>query len=177
MARRQAVIGVDIGGTRIKTVLVDPEVTEINPVYKDILPYVIKVMNIKENIAEKVRAVLTRDNVRDLYDLSILVGNRGRFDRDLIDKKLTYYDMRFDTSAFIERCNELSKRWYKDLGSLMEHVPPKDKAVELIRIEASNKAEACETVLEAKDWDVTLGYPEVMSQLPDVRISVVEIEE
>lgn len=128
--------------SRREDVLLDSDVKEINPVYKDVLPYVIKVMDKNEIAAEKIRAILTRDNVKDLYDLSALIANNVGLNRDLIDKKLAYYDMRFDTSVFIERCKELSKRWYKDLGSLMEHVPSKNEALELILSDAKkmNKA-------------------------------------
>ena len=118
--------------SRREDVFIDPNVKEINPPYRDVLPYVIKVMDKNEIVAEKVRAILTREKVRDLYDLSKLIENNVEFDRDLIDRKLKYYDMRFDTSEFIERCRELSKRWYKDLRSLMENVPPKNEALEVI---------------------------------------------
>lgn len=118
--------------SRREKVLRKPDVEEINPVYKDVLPYVIKVMDKKEIVAEKVRAVLTRDKVRDVYDLSRLLEHNVRFDRTLIDKKLEFYGMKFDIVEFIERCKDLSQRWYRDLESLMEKPPSKDKSLEMI---------------------------------------------
>jgi hypothetical protein len=38
----------------------------------------------------------------------------------------------FDSSEFINRCEELSKRWYADLEALMEKPPSKEKALEMI---------------------------------------------
>ena len=55
--------------SRRETVIRNPLAKEINPIYKDILPYIINVMDINEIIAEKIRAILTRDKVRDVYDL------------------------------------------------------------------------------------------------------------
>jgi predicted nucleotidyltransferase component of viral defense system len=118
--------------SRREEVLLKPDVVELNPVYKDVLPYVIKIMDKTEIAAEKVRAVLTRDKVRDVYDLFRLLENNVRFDKTLIEKKLEYYDMQFDKFEFIERCRDLSKRWNIDLESLMEKPPSKEKSLELI---------------------------------------------
>ncbi|MEF8848949.1 MAG: nucleotidyl transferase AbiEii/AbiGii toxin family protein, partial [Candidatus Thermoplasmatota archaeon] len=118
--------------SRREEVLLKPDVVELNPVYKDVLPYVIKIMDKTEIAAEKVRAVLTRDKVRDVYDLFRLLENNVRFDKTLIEKKLEYYDMQFDKFEFIERCRDLSERWNIDLESLMEKPPSKEKSLELI---------------------------------------------
>ena len=121
--------------SRREKILLKSNVKEIDPPYRDILPYIIKVMDKQEIVAEKIRAIFTRDKVRDLYDLSKLIEHHAGFKKGLIDKKLAYYEMRFDPSEFIKRCDELSKRWYKDLGSLMEHVPSRDNALEMIQLE------------------------------------------
>lgn len=126
--------------SRREKVLLRPSVEEINPIYKDIIPYIIKVMDKNEIAAEKVRAILTRDKARDLYDLYKLIENNVDFNIDLIDKKLKYYDRRFDSSAFIKRCKELSKRWDKDLGSLMKNIPSKNKALEIILSEVKTNS-------------------------------------
>ncbi len=118
--------------SRREEVLKDPSVEEIDPPYKDVLPYVINVMNKDEIAAEKVRAILTRDKVRDVYDLYKLIENHALLDKNMINKKLEYYEMKFFADEFIQRCTVLSKRWSRDLESLMKTVPDKDHALETI---------------------------------------------
>lgn len=50
----------------------------------------------------------------------------------LSKQHLSYYNIMFDSSEFINRCEELSKRWYADLEALMEKPPSKEKALEMI---------------------------------------------
>ncbi len=115
--------------SRREEVLIKPEVEEINPPYKDVLPYVVRVMDKDEIAAEKIRAVMTRDKVRDLYDLYMLIEHGASLDRDLIKKKLKFYDITPDPSDVADRCEELAERWDKDLSSLMETVPSKENAL------------------------------------------------
>ena len=46
-----------------------PKVTQIDSQYRDVLPFSAIVMDICEIKAEKVRAVITRDKARDVYDI------------------------------------------------------------------------------------------------------------
>ncbi|MFO7991487.1 MAG: nucleotidyl transferase AbiEii/AbiGii toxin family protein [Thermoplasmata archaeon] len=123
--------------SRREEVLREPSVEEIDSPYKDVLPYLIKVMDLDEISAEKIRAILTRDKVRDVYDLYKLIEKDAVLDLDLINKKLEYYDMEYDEDQIIQRCNVLRKRWDNDLSSLMENVPDKDVAIEKIMSEVN----------------------------------------
>lgn len=118
--------------SRREEVILKPFSEEIDPPYKDVLPYVTRIMDKDEILGEKVRAILTRDKVRDLYDMYRLIENGATFQKGLIDKKLEYYDMELDPSELVERCRELGGRWDDKLESLMRSVPPKDKAVETV---------------------------------------------
>lgn len=124
--------------SRREEVLKEPSVEEINPPYRDVLPYVIKVMDKDEIAAEKARAILTRDKVRDIFDLYKLIENGAALELWAINKKLEYYDMKFDENEFLERCDILSKRWDKDLKSLMKAVPDKKEAFEKIKSKIKN---------------------------------------
>ncbi len=118
--------------SRREEVLKQPTRKEIDPPYRDVLPYVIKVMDKDEIAAEKVRAILTRDKVRDVYDLYKLIENDATIDREIIEKKLEYYEMELEKSEFIQRVIELSNRWDTDLRSLMDIVPEKEKVLETV---------------------------------------------
>lgn len=60
------------------------------------------VLSINEIFAEKVRAVMTRIKHRDLYDLWVLQELGARFDKDLVIKKLEYYDIHDINSKMLE---------------------------------------------------------------------------
>ncbi len=69
-----------------------------------------------EIIAEKIRALMTRDKLRDLYDLWILQELGGEFDISLINKKLAFYKETFDPEKFISRIENLDpQRFIVDL--------------------------------------------------------------
>ncbi len=129
---KRGVCSIRVEISRREKVVLKPLSEEIDPPYKDVLPYVIQVMRKDEILAEKVRAIMTRDNVRDLYDIYKLIKSGATFRKELIDKKLEYYGMEFDTAASIERCKEVSRRWNDDLSSVMEHVPPMDVALDTV---------------------------------------------
>ena len=123
--------------SRREKILIEPEVQEIDPPYKDVLPYVVRMMDRDEIAAEKIRAVMTRDKVRDLYDLYMLIEHGASFHRDMVEKKLKFYRISLEPSDVADRCEELAKRWDKDLSSLMERVPPKEIALARVRSEIS----------------------------------------
>ncbi|MEI7580015.1 MAG: nucleotidyl transferase AbiEii/AbiGii toxin family protein [bacterium] len=56
-----------------------------------------------EILAEKIRAIMTREKLRDLYDLWILQELGATIDLSLINKKLKYYNETFNKDAFIKR--------------------------------------------------------------------------
>lgn len=70
--------------SRREEVLKDLIRKEIDPPYRDVLPYVIKIRDKDEIAAEKVRAILTRDKVRDVYDLYKLIESDARLDKNMI---------------------------------------------------------------------------------------------
>lgn len=115
-----------------ESILKKPLAHELNPLYTDILPYIVSVMDTSEIAAEKIRAILTRDKVRDVYDLYKLVEQGVEFNRSLINEKLSFYNLEFNASSFLRRCEILSKTWKVNLRSLMQNVPSKKEALKII---------------------------------------------
>ena len=69
-----------------------------------------------EIIAEKVRAIMTREKMRDLYDLWIVQELGGEFDLELVNQKLKYYNEIFDKKTYIERIDNFkSDKFITDL--------------------------------------------------------------
>ena len=77
-------------------------------------------MDLNEVGAEKVRAILTRNKPRDIYDLNYLAETKGiRFDEGLVNDKLTYYGMRFYSRIFTEKVASMEIPYSKELKSIV----------------------------------------------------------
>lgn len=77
-------------------------------------------MALHEVAAEKVRAIMTRDKARDLYDLSFLVQNKSaKFDEGMINAKLAYYGLKFSQKEFGEKISEKEEFWKGELKPLV----------------------------------------------------------
>lgn len=67
-------------------------------------------LSAEEIIAEKIRALLTRNKGRDIYDLWFLLSKNIVIDRDLVEEKLNYYDIKtFNPNQLIMKINSFSK--------------------------------------------------------------------
>jgi len=95
------------------------DIKELKPIYTDISPFLVTVMNVEEILAEKVRALLYRVKSRDLYDVWFLLKNGTKFDIDLINKKLSYYERVFDKNEFITKISSLEKSWANELKPII----------------------------------------------------------
>jgi len=77
-------------------------------------------MALDEVAAEKVRAFMTRDKARDLYDLSYLILNKGvKFDEEMVNAKLAYYNLKFSQKSFFEKLSEKGEYWKGELKPLV----------------------------------------------------------
>ncbi|MHB8397105.1 MAG: nucleotidyl transferase AbiEii/AbiGii toxin family protein [Thermoplasmataceae archaeon] len=106
--------------TREKTLL-EPDLLTLDPVYPDILPFTCPVMNRREIQSEKVRAILTRNKARDLYDLWFLFKrSNGEFcNLGMINSKLSYYSTEYHHPDFIEAMEEKRSFWRSELNPVM----------------------------------------------------------
>ena len=106
-----------------------PDVIELDANYTDILPFFVLVMNKKEILAEKVRAILTRNRARDIYDLWFLLRKGTRFDLSVVNEKLRYYEKVFEKDVFIERIKGKEDYWQSELKPLVIGKLPRFEAV------------------------------------------------
>lgn len=97
---------------------------EFSPLYTDIIPYILDIMSYEEILAEKIRTIYTRNKARDLYDLYHLLKIQTKMKVDVINKKLSYYDLSFDEASFLNHCKNLKNKWDNELKSLTEEVMP-----------------------------------------------------
>jgi predicted nucleotidyltransferase component of viral defense system len=114
-------IRIEISG-REKTIM-NPSIMNIFPKYRDIPNFSLAAMPIEEIAAEKVRAILTRDKPRDVYDLWFLLNNNAKVNYDMINKKLEYYDLAYSYSVFKDKIDGCAAAWENELSNLLPSVP------------------------------------------------------
>lgn len=101
-------------------VLLEPKRESIMPLYREIPTFEVFAMPEEEILAEKVRAILTRQKPRDIYDLWFLLTRKNIvFDPSLIDRKLALYDLRLDLTELRNRIERMKGLWEIDLKNLM----------------------------------------------------------
>ena len=106
-----------------------PDVIELDAIYTDILPFFVLVMKREEILAEKVRAVLTRNRARDVYDLWSLLKKGTGFELNLVNEKLKYYRKVFEKEVFMERIQRTEGYWESELKPLVIGRLPRFDAV------------------------------------------------
>ncbi len=130
---RRGVCSIRLEASRREEVLLEPNHMRLDPVYPDILSYVINIMHPQEMLAEKTRALYVRDKPRDLYDLMMLAKTGCEADRELIDRKLSYYGLEYDKKTLVARCERLAARWDIEMEGLTKHVPEFSEAMGALR--------------------------------------------
>ena len=101
-------------------ILSEPKKEILTSLYKEIPTFEVYAMNEKEILAEKIRAILTREKPRDIYDLWFLIAKRETpLDMNLINKKLKLYNISFSKDEFIKSINRKKGLWNLDLKNLI----------------------------------------------------------
>ena len=96
------------------------------PDYIDIKPFSLKILKLKEMVAEKIHSLLARKNARDLYDLFFLL-RISEFDKKLVEEKLEIFGMRFNLNLIKRRINEIKPIWKAELKPfVLEELPDFD---------------------------------------------------
>ncbi len=95
----------------------------VNPLYIDLQPYSVMVMDPTEILAEKVRALLSRTKARDLYDAYFLLQKKVNLDLSIVAEKLKFYGKTYDPEELYSRVARLKPQWEKTLPSLVRVVP------------------------------------------------------
>ncbi len=115
-----------------ENVLPPPIVKTIGRFMEEVPEFDVFVMQEKEILAEKVRAVLTRAKARDIYDLWFLLRKGVDFDLNLVNKKLEYYGMKWSMEKFTEAITLRSEIWETELKPLLGTVPDFSEVRKLI---------------------------------------------
>ena len=89
------------------------------PVYNTPIKFILG-MDLEEIGCEKIRAIMTRDKPRDVYDLWYLINMKNiKFNKSLINAKMKYYKEEFNKNKFIKKLNKSSEIFEKKLKPLV----------------------------------------------------------
>ncbi|MBU0591233.1 nucleotidyl transferase AbiEii/AbiGii toxin family protein [Candidatus Micrarchaeota archaeon] len=100
-------------------VILPYETHEYDPPYTEIGPFSVVTMDLKEISAEKIRAIMTREKARDVYDLFFLFRKGQIPDLVLINEKLSYYEKKFNYKEFEKELKKKKDIWDNELSSLI----------------------------------------------------------
>ncbi len=106
-----------------ESVLLKPAVKTLGRFLEEIPSFDVYVMQEREILAEKIRAIATRDKARDAYDLWFLLEKGVLFDAALAGEKLRYYGKAWDAAAFRRQIRAKEAIWQTELGQLVTRVP------------------------------------------------------
>ena len=115
-----------------ENMLLEPQLKQIIPFYNDLQPYSLFVMQETEILAEKVRAIMSRNKPRDVFDLNFLLRRGIKFDLEFINKKLIYYNQKFDKKEFAAMIKENKLIWGKEMKNYLNTVPDFDSVLAYI---------------------------------------------
>ena len=119
--------------SRRERVLLPPDNRELAPPYPDILPYTLDIMQDSEILAEKLRALSTRQKARDLYDTFMLVKKGVKPDFALAGRKMEFYGRTLDVPALRKNLSLQGPGWDRELEGLLEDEPPFRKVLSTVR--------------------------------------------
>ena len=87
--------------------------------YREIPSFEMYVLAPEELLAEKIRAVMTREKARDVYDVWFLLRKGTALDMGLVERKLRICKVHFTRGAFEGSVLSKASMWKKDLGPLI----------------------------------------------------------
>ena len=96
----------------------------IYPKYRDIPSFNVSVMPLQEILAEKIRALFTREKPRDVFDIWFLLKRGASTTLHDVNKKLKLYKEKFSKEKFIEKIENKRKAWNMDLKGVIKDKLP-----------------------------------------------------
>jgi len=115
------------------------EIVKVNHIYNEIPVFYIKALSLDEIFSEKIRAIIERNKARDLYDLQYLINRKVNLDLNLINKKLSLNDRKFNLKEFISAIDNKKEIWDKEMKNLLKVYPSfKEISKEVINFVKNN---------------------------------------
>lgn len=119
-----------------ENVILLPETKTIGRFLEEIPAFDVFVMQEKEILAEKIRAIMSRNKARDVYDLWFLLGKSVEVDASLIAEKFKYYKQVWDIREFEKSVEAKKPIWKSELQPLFPRLSDFDEVKKSILSEA-----------------------------------------
>lgn len=122
-----------------ENVILKPEIKTLGRFLEEIPSFDVLVMQEKEIAAEKIRAIMTRNKARDVYDLWFLMQKAISLDKNIIQQKLDFYKEKWDQKKFEKALIDKKSIWESELKPLIFNIPNFNDTVKFIlsRLNAS----------------------------------------
>lgn len=128
-------LGIDVN---LKQKVFEYEVKNYISDFVDINPFSLKVLSLKEIIAEKIHSLLRRTKARDLFDLFFLL-RLEKPEKKIIEKKLKIFGMKFDIELIKSKINTIEPLWEKELKAFVLTELPEFNVVKKFVLENFSK--------------------------------------
>lgn len=129
---KKSVCKVSIDCSFREEVMTKPLIKTMGRFLEEIPSFDVYVMSKEEIGAEKVRAILTRNKARDVYDLYFLIDAGVKIDKELVNKKLEYYKKKFNEKEFVQAIKNKKEIWKSELAGLVDTIPDFNAVVKRI---------------------------------------------
>lgn len=106
--------------------------------FVDINPFSLKVLSLKEMIAEKIHSLLKRTKARDLFDLFFLL-RLEKPEKEIIEKKLKIFGIKFNNELIKKKIKDVEPLWEKELSAFVLTELPEFNVVKNFVIENLSK--------------------------------------
>jgi predicted nucleotidyltransferase component of viral defense system len=118
-----------------------PVLKRYAPHFPDIPAFEIVTLTAEEILAEKIRALSTRTQARDLYDTYHLLQRGTRIDVGLVAKKLSRYHLEYDPATLLGGAEKARKSWEYLESLTYSRLPEFEVALGMLKasIESSGK--------------------------------------
>jgi predicted nucleotidyltransferase component of viral defense system len=120
--RPQTLASIRVDINRKSKVEIEPFRSRVMSIYTEIPSFDVLAMQEREILSEKIRAIITRNKARDLFDAFELMKKGIEIDRKLVVKKLKYNNLKFSKKQFSEAIDKKQGIWTQELKPLLNNV-------------------------------------------------------
>ena len=98
-------------------IFLKPEKKQVKHFYKEIPEFSITMLNQKELVAEKIAALVGRNQPRDYFDAYTIIQKKLKIDMPLVKKKMNASGKQFSVNSIFKNANKIYSNW-EDASSL-----------------------------------------------------------
>ncbi len=130
-----------------------PETRQVKHFYSEIPKFSVSMLNQKELVAEKIRALFQRKQPRDYFDAYQIIKSKQKIDLQLVKTKLMEIGIVYDPEKIFKNANKVYSKWEQEISSLTNKPVDYKKAIKLIAKQfRPTKEDLKKMKEEAKPW-------------------------